>query len=768
MRILHLHGGTSADVDLNLHPQITVVRGLHDPARQWCIDTIGHLAVGRVSTASGEVEASGIRFSLTDKSLSTLGLVVAHSSVVVAADLRPPVSESANGGASGGATTGVHGALAFETGPADTVGMDIAGAQEPEGGGVDLHHRDLPVAVVPQGADALAPSPPVPPPAPPDPVAEAIRQRLSALRQRRLELNRLAESLPGVDTAQVSEALAALRDVPVGTPVAGAEELADRWRDLQREATAIQLATTSDERAAMAEVLAAELAVAEAEAVLRQPQLTDDQIRRIEAAHADYVEASDKVDERRFGAGRARKQLADAEAEEARILARFGFDSWVDYMLNTSKRAADPDMRREKADLEAATKELGHCIADLEAIPGAAVRRRRRQDLSERQDSLSTEVAALLGHQPVGSGVEDELRSLRVDSDRSRETSRLITALDAHSAAPEVDRADVDSVMVAAEQFLDGVANDDRRREELEVAVAAIDVHVDALEVELAADVPRLPDLPDLPDMAEPPVGLLEMVAATDVYFIAQGQALAPGDVAEHADTPATDDSAGDGTGATIAGELARPALPPNPGRSDAGDETKAWGERGARDIFASSGWASDVETPTGSEPVTVSTPFVDSDQDQGSLTTADDEPAVDEPVGGEPVAGGAVAGEPVADGPVEEPDDAVDDELVVGETGNQPVGYVAFDPSDRAALVDDVIWRAMVRIEACRSEGPAGHLPVVLDDPFVDLSDDEAVEVLMRLARLTDLVQLIVLSDRPEVAAWAHDLGRDHALVVG
>ena len=139
VRILHLHGGTSADVDLNLHPQITVVRGLHDPARQWCIDTIGHLAVGRVSTASGEVEASGIRFSLTDKSLSTLGLVVAHSSVVVAADLRPPVSESANGGASGGATTGVHGALAFETGPADTVGMDIAGAQEPEGGGVDLH-----------------------------------------------------------------------------------------------------------------------------------------------------------------------------------------------------------------------------------------------------------------------------------------------------------------------------------------------------------------------------------------------------------------------------------------------------------------------------------------------------------------------------------------------------------------------------------------------------------------------------------------------------
>ena len=53
MKVLHLHGGTSADVEVSLHPQVTVVRGLHDPARQWCIDTLGHLAVGRAAEKLG-------------------------------------------------------------------------------------------------------------------------------------------------------------------------------------------------------------------------------------------------------------------------------------------------------------------------------------------------------------------------------------------------------------------------------------------------------------------------------------------------------------------------------------------------------------------------------------------------------------------------------------------------------------------------------------------------------------------------------------------
>ena len=73
-----------------------------------------------------------------------------------------------------------------------------------------------------------------------------------------------------------------------------------------------------------------------------------------------------------------------------------------------------------------------------------------------------------------------------------------------------------------------------------------------------------------------------------------------------------------------------------------------------------------------------------------------------------------------------------------------------------------------MARIADCRADGPAGHLPVVFDDPFGDLDADEVVEVLSRLSRLTDLVQLVIVSDRPEIAAWAHDLGREHALVVG
>jgi hypothetical protein len=518
-----------------------------------------------------------------------------------------------------------------------------------------------------------------------------------------------------------------LEQVPPGTPVAGAAELADRWRDLQREHNAIELGTTSEERAAMAELLRAELAVAEAEAVLRQPQLTPEQIRRIEAAHADYVEASDKV-ERRFGGGRARKLLADAEAEEARVLARFGFDSWVDYMLSTSKRAADPEMRRERADLEEARKEVAHCTGELDAIPGAVARRRRRAELSTRQDELSTEVAAMLGHQPVGADVEDELRNLCIESDRSRERDRLVAALRAVDVDPGPDPVEVDDAVAAAHRFLDTAAHDGRRREDLVAAVAALDVHLDALAEARAEGGPDLPDLPPLPDMAEPPVGLLDLVADTHVHAVPQGPPVAlPPDLVVTVEEPAPP---GNGL----------PVDPRDLAEADAfTDESPEWLDR-------ATAWS------VGPDPV--------------SLASTD------------PVAGQGLEGSDPADATDtgDDPSDAagtVDDladggELAAPASAGVGPPVVEPDPVDRHAVVDDVIWRAMARIADCRADGPAGHLPVVFDDPFGDLDADEVVEVLSRLSRLTDLVQLVIVSDRPEIAAWAHDLGREHALVVG
>ena len=88
-------------------------------------------------------------------------------------------------------------------------------------------------------------------------------------------------------------------------------------------------------------------------------------------------------------------------------------------------------------------------------------------------------------------------------------------------------------------------------------------------------------------------------------------------------------------------------------------------------------------------------------------------------------------------------------------------------DPAARAAFVDDVHWEAMMAVAGARVEGPAGQLPVVFDDPFPMLDADECVEVLARLVRLTDNVQMVVVTDRPEVAEWAEAIGPDHAAVL-
>jgi hypothetical protein len=51
----------------------------------------------------------------------------------------------------------------------------------------------------------------------------------------------------------------------------------------------------------------------------------------------------------------------------------------------------------------------------------------------------------------------------------------------------------------------------------------------------------------------------------------------------------------------------------------------------------------------------------------------------------------------------------------------------------DRTKLVDDLDWAIMSRLAGVRSVGLAGSLPLVLDDPFAVLDDDELTTVLDR-----------------------------------
>ena len=698
-----------------MHPQITVVRGLYDPARAWLVDTVGRIGVGHAETVSGELEASGIRFTLSDETLHLLGLDEVIDGVITAwhlgagADGSPapdvevgPVGQADQGELAEGSGSAVGG----DGGDAQ-LAIGSTNGDEAEGG-ESAKSGDSAASTAPFRAAKAE-----------EPVLTLLERRIGALREHRSELGHLIDTSEVADVSGVESALAQLRDVPAGTPVKGAADLADEWRDLQTEIAGVELGTSDEERVAIAELAKAEDAVAQAQSALRQPQLSAEQIKKVEAAHAAYIEASDRV-ERRFGGGRARKQLQEAEAEEMRVLTRYGFDSWVDYMLSTAKRAADPEMKHERAALEAAEMEVEACSADLDAVPGAVSRRRRRVVLRQRLDELSDRVAAVLGHQPVGDDVEEELRALTVAVDRSREMNALIAALGFVGVDVDGPMRDLGRVQRLAETVLAETASAEARGHELTGAVAAIDAQLVELEAARDEGETEPPDsLGELPDLAEPPVGLLDLIwPEPDGNLGPVERSAAGGD--HSTDSPPIELDWGE----RESGRSQRHA--PEPDGVEADDRPFDRDDLLEKVAAARASGAHSLQSAPAAEDTT------------GPIVGA---------AGPSPAAQGASA---------------------AGDVGSDDDRFVALDLDDRAGLVDDIVWEVLQLMASARSDGPAGQLPIVFDDPFTLLDPTELVDLLTRLARFADLAQLVIVSDRPEIATWGAALGADHAVVVG
>lgn len=624
MRVLKVSrraGGSRPAIEFRLHAHLTVVRGLDDHDRSWLVDTIGRLDGARSADVDGEIESSGILLPLDLESLDLLGVGGASDAVLDVARLVPPDDHREPPG---------HAEAPGEGNP-------------PEG----------------DAAEVVAPEPVTADPEPDPPAATrttALQLRIESLRGRRQELEQLAGDIDVADLSGVAAALTAFDEAPALVPKGEAGVLADAWHDLEKDRKGLALGTTEEESAAIEAVRRAEDAVAAAEDELSRPHLDEDMVARIEAAHAAYIEASDKVD-RRFGGGRARRQLAEAEAEEEQLLNGVGFDSWVDYLMSASKRTDDPEMTAEHAALEAAREELAVCRAELDAIPGAVGRRHRRARLEQSESELVSRVEAVLGREPTGEGVEADLRAITAPYEPVAEVAGLTAALigagldDATSDIPESRLAD------KARQILASNARAERRRAELVAAIDALGEALTVLEAAAAEGRSDVPEMPRLPDMAEPPVAFVDVVESS-----------APMDTYESAEAAAT---------------AATPEAPPD----ESGEGTGAAEPEGSEDI------ASEDVAPEDAEPVR------------------------------------------------------------------------SF--RDRHELVDAMHWEAMVAIAGARADGPAGQLPVVLDDPFAVLDPDESVDLMSRLVRLTDHVQMIVVTDRPEVADWAAAVGDEHAAIL-
>lgn len=695
MRVVRVaRRGETTAVSFDLHGQLTVVRGLRGANRSWLIDTVGRLDASRAAQAVGEIEAAGVLLPIEPESFELLGIDEAAEGVI---DGRRLLGKPADDGTATGSGDELEPAASDDHPVVPDEGIDPVDSWFREPGDADGDDgrsdgiESLLELFDSDPADAEQPK-----------ARNALEKRTEALRDRRHELERLADAIAIDDLREVAEALEAWDAAPTGVPIEEAAELADAWHDMQKDLKGLELGASAEEKAALEAVNRAREAVADAEAALLVPQLTEEQMARIEAAHAAYIEASDKV-ERRFGGGRARRQLADAEAEEARLLSRFGFDSWVDFMLTASKRTEDPEMAREHAALEEARAELEVCVSELDAIPGAVGRRHRRARLREVQDELSDKVARVLGHEPVGDDVESELRTVKAPYDPVKEAAGLAGALERAGVDVSGLRGEPVRLAAKAQHILAVQAQAEKRRAELLVAVEALDEALSVLNDAAAAGATEPPPMPPLPDMAEPPVGFVDRFD-DDGH---EGLAV----LFERDDDSEPGSERGGGADQDESGALALP-----PGADVPVDE--AGGDPAAS---AGADTPADIDEPeTGPEP--------DPELEPGA---SDDAPEV-------------------------WPDAAID----FG-------GLTAGEHVDRRALLDDVHWEAMMAIADLRIDGPAGQLPVVLDDPFSMLAADECVELLSRLVRLTDHVQMVVVTDRPEVAEWAEAIGPDHARVL-
>lgn len=78
-----------------------------------------------------------------------------------------------------------------------------------------------------------------------------------------------------------------------------------------------------------------------------------------------------------------------------------------------------------------------------------------------------------------------------------------------------------------------------------------------------------------------------------------------------------------------------------------------------------------------------------------------------------------------------------------------------------------EIEWYLLARIASQRSVSVAGSLPLVLDDALRGLEPADVAHLLDRLERMSETVQVIVVSDDPATGAWAEAAGVARAALV-
>lgn len=476
-------------------------------------------------------------------------------------------------------------------------------------------------------------------------------------------------------------------------------------------------------------------ALLEAELAVRHPEVDRDAVDRLETVHAELLDAIDRADGR-FGGARAQRRVDTLRAAEQEVLDEVGYTSYSDYMMGSSLLHVDP---AKEATLEAARAELSAAEDAWRALEAETNAELARAERLERRRRLIEEARQVLG-QPVPPGrVVEELRGLTVPGTRPPGlTEDLRAALDDAGVALGDDELDADDLLVVAEAWIAESFGAARReatlREELERLGEERRVALEAVAAE-EARASAEPEVDREGQLAAARRRLADAEAQVDRHCHVETEVVR----LTEALGAAADLERGAAEAAAEADELVAEAVQRveelrarrRQVETDLADAARA-------EVEGNALLRAHTDEPAGSpEEMEAARATATADLQEAEARLAEATAALEELA------------------PVRQ--DALDAVAARADAG---------DGAD-ASLAEEVEWYLLARLAAQRSVSLAGSLPLVLDDALAGLDQEEIEHVLGRLERMAEAVQVIVVSDDPHAAAWAHLAGSGRAAVV-
>ena len=562
--------------------------------------------------------------------------------------------------------------------------------------------------------------------------------------------NELEQALVVFESVMIGEVERALGDAraattsdPVASPaaVALAEEL---------DAVDIELGGLPDDDESSSRLIdararldAAGEALGEAEQAVRSPALDRDLVDRLEAAHADVLNAIEKSDNR-FGGARAKRKAEELRSVEHWLLDELGFTSYSDFMMGNSLLHVDP--KKERA-LDAARDELRTAEDAWRLLQDQTEAELVRAARLDHRRGLREQAQRLLGR-PVGaSGVAEALRSIRVDRTPTIDPSGpLRKALEAGGLALGDEDLDLEDLTAIADAWMEQAG-------EAATRDAAARAEMAALDAELAgiADAMVSRQIMDAAAPApDPEIDRRARLAATADALAAAELALLSQQAAEQDIRSLTEALAN-------ATEQERIA-----------DAAAADGEQAMAEALAAEATVLAEQRRLEDELATAARAEADAQEELRAMAAL-------EPISSEALAEVTAEAERTLATRSAEAGAAAStlaELLAERETATLAADALRAsieqaDDGREVSIGEEAEWYLLARLAAQRSVSLAGSIPLLIDDALRGLEDGELQHVLDRLERMAEAVQVIVVSEDPLVTAWALDAGEDRAAVV-